>query len=280
MPDDARLLELEWLSEMERGSPKAVGPHLQDCPERRLAVHLYSMGYATDPAAPPPGAAGRQHPLAVKEHFEETKWAGIRNASAGYVVSLAITHAGAVRRAELEQQLKTGRIKEPMGLVWDGRHFRQDTRIALLDASPERPLAVAYLDLNDVKAFNEKGHATGDLAIKQYLEVIADVVADRGDAYRLSGGADEVVILLPRRPRDEALALTRSLLTELGRQTVADLTLRAAAGVIVATSPTESVHDLKFRADSEQQRAKTAARAATGRPSYLAWDGTQLERTS
>jgi hypothetical protein len=52
--------------------------------------------------------------------------------------SLRITHEGAVRRAELEQQLKAGRIKEPMGLVWDGRHFHQDARISLLDAAPER----------------------------------------------------------------------------------------------------------------------------------------------
>lgn len=181
-----------------------------------------------------------------------------------------------MRRAELEQQLKTGRIKEPMGLIWDGRHFRQDTRIALLDASSESPLAVAYLDLNDVKAFNERSHGTGDDAIRRYLEIIADIAADRGDAYRLSGGADEVVILLPRLELERGLAIVRTLLAALGRERIAGSSLRAAAGVVVA-SAAETVDDLKQRADAEQGRAKAASRKIEGRPSVLAWQLVQLE---
>jgi GGDEF domain-containing protein len=180
---------------------------------------------------------------------------------------------GAVRRAELEQQLKSGRIKEPIGLIWDGRHFRQDARIALLDASPERPLAVVYFDLNDVSVWNSISHDTGTAAITRYLEILADLTPEKGDAYRLSGGADEVVVLLPRTDLETAFEWTRRVLLALARETVADLTLRAAAGVVFATDPGEVVDALKARADAEQSRAKMASRAGEGRPSFIAWAG-------
>lgn len=170
-----------------------------------------------------------------------------------------------------------------MGLVWHGRHFHRDTRIALLDAAPERQLAVAYLDLNDVRAFNAIGHAAGDDAIRRYLEVIAELTFDRGDAsfdradaYRLSGGADEVVILLPRLRLEAAVDFIRKVLVALGREVVHDLTLRAAAGVVLATDPAESVNALKERADTEQARAKRLAREGA-RPSVLAWPDGHLE---
>lgn len=211
-----------------------------------------------------------------KRKVEREQWESIHSVIVGQSVRLTISHRGAVRRAELEQQLKAGRIKEPMGLVWDGRHFRQDTRIALLDASVEQPLVVAYLDLNDVKRFNERGHDVGDAAIRRYLEIVADLSYDRGDAYRLSGGADEVVILLPKFQLQDALAFVSRLLEILGRERVAAWSLRAAAGVVVA-NPGDSVDALKKRADGEQGRAKEASKATAERPSVLAWEPGHLK---
>lgn len=180
------------------------------------------------------------------------------------------------RCGALEQQLQTGRIKESMQLIWDGRHFRQDARIALLDVASERPLAVAYFDLNDVKVFNAKSHATGDAAIRRYLELIADIAADRGDAYRLSGGADEVVILLPGLDLDGGLRTVRTFLNALGRERIEGYSLRAAAGLVVVTAA-EAVDELKNRADLEQQRAKARSREIADRPSVLAWPPDNLE---
>lgn len=270
MPDDARLLELAWLAALET-APTTYGPYTEACPERRLVIHLLARGFADSQHTP--SAIGQVDVGFYEDYHRTTRWNLIEQARCGYAMHLCITHAGAVRRAELEQQLKTGRIKEPMGLIWDGRHFRQDTRIALLDASPERPLGVVYLDLNDVKAFNEKGHEIGDAAIRRYLEVVADLSYDRGDAYRLSGGADEVVVLLPRTIENEAVAWTRKLLDALGREVVADLTLRVAAGVVIATNPGEPVDALKHRADEQQLRAKSDSRKDQNRPSRVAWAG-------
>jgi GGDEF domain-containing protein len=162
-----------------------------------------------------------------------------------------------------------------MGLIWDGRHFRRDTRIALLDVTSEYPLVVAFLDLNDVKkVFNAKSRETDDAAIRRYLELVADVAADRGDAYRLSGGADEVVILLPRLDLERGLQIVRSLLRALGREEVAGYSLRAAAGVVAAA---ENVDELRARVDLEQERAKAESLRIDGRPSVLAWPSDKLE---
>lgn len=270
MPDDARLLELTWLSRLEqgRGLP-SVGPG--DSRELRLLTYLGDRGYIHQVIGDPARDVRYSSAASLGTVDGSQRDQFMRGTSIG------ITHAGAVRRAELEQQLKFGRIKEPMGLVWDGRHFRQDTRIALLDSSVERPLAAAYLDLNDVKAFNAVNHDTGDAAIRRYLEIVAELTYDRGDAYRLSGGADEVILLLPRLQLDPALAFVRKLLAALGRERVAELSLRAAAGVVVTTDPGESVDALKARADAEQGRAKAASRPLDGRSSVLAWGPDHLE---
>jgi GGDEF domain-containing protein len=163
-----------------------------------------------------------------------------------------------------------------MGLIWDGRHFSRDARIALLDVASERPLIVAYLDLNDVKVFNGVDHATGDAAIRRYLELIADIAAERGEAYRLSGGADEVVIFMPRFDLERGLQTVRTLFNALGRERIAGQSLRAAAGVVLVTAP-EGVNELKHRADLEQQRAKLKSRELDGRPSVMAWPPDGLE---
>jgi diguanylate cyclase (GGDEF)-like protein len=269
--DDARVLELRWLTELER-KPTKLGPFPADTPERRLAIHLLAEGFVDSTG----GAASVPVHTSVLFNLQEHRELALRQLVQGQEISLVITHAGAVRRAELEQQLQSGRIKEPMGLIWDGRHFRRDTSITLLDVTSEHPLVVVYLDLNDVKAFNDKGHAFGDDAIRRYLELVADIAADRSDAYRLSGGADEVVILLPRLNLERGLQTVRSLLNALGRERIEGCSLRAAAGVVVATAD-EDVGALKERADREQGRAKTESRRRDGRPSVLAWPQAELE---
>jgi GGDEF domain-containing protein len=262
--DDARVLELSWLTELERNGGKVIGPLTPDSREHRLAIHLLAEGFVQ-----PRFGSNIDVYTNLQHLLENQRWDAVRDIFLGTQVPLVITHAGAVRRAELEQQLQTGRIKEPMGLIWDGRHFRRDTRIALLDVARERPLVVVYLDLNDMKVFNNKGHATGDAAIQRYLELVADIAADRGDAYRLSGGADEVVILLPLLDLERGLQTVRSLLSALGRERVDGYSLRAAAGVVVVTDA-ENADELKERADREQACAKAASRSIDGHPSVLA----------
>lgn len=92
MLEDARLLELQWLTEFELGHRTQTRPYTNQTRVGNVIEHLMTNRYIT-----------------LKDGTTDT-----------YV----ITHAGAVHRAELEQQLKANRIKEPMELLWDGRHFQ------------------------------------------------------------------------------------------------------------------------------------------------------------
>lgn len=281
MTTDARIRELELLDQLERAA-KDSDPFAGDSPERRLVVHLLAEGYVNDashvhlPSGLPVMSGDTNY---YRRAVETKQWEDIANIMSGsQSVRLVLSHRGAVRRAELEQALKTGRIKDSTGIVWDGRHFRQDCRIALLDAAPERPLAVIFLDLNELKKINDEiSHAKGDEAIRRYLETIADLNRD-GDAYRKSGGADEVIILLPRTSLEDAVNLTRGILRNLGNHQVANMTLRACAGLIIADRPDEAPAAVEHRADLEQKRAKEASKADPARPSFLAWGGPSLER--
>lgn len=106
---------------------------------------------------------------------------------------------------------------------------------------------------------------------------MAELSYSRGEAYRLSGGADEILILLPGFHVGAALNLVRKLLATLGRAQVEGLSLRAAAGVVVATDPAERADALIDRGDLEQRRAKVASKANEDRPSVLAWGPDHLE---
>src|SRR5205807_2245049 len=100
---------------------------------------------------------------------------------------------------------RSGREREPFGILWDARHWEQDLQIAILDVCASSPLAVAYLDMNGLKLINDThGHDAGDLALKAYFQVVASTLGDNGQAYRLSCGADEVLVVLPHHDEQSA----------------------------------------------------------------------------
>src|SRR5206468_7581159 len=70
--------------------------------------------------------------------------------------------------------------------------------------SEQTPVAVAYLDLNGLKAINDtRGHDAGDIVLKAYFQDASTALADRGDGYCLGG--DEVGLIMPRCSREEAI---------------------------------------------------------------------------
>jgi hypothetical protein len=93
MPDDARLMELTWLSEIEKAA-RSYGPFSGDSPEERLAIYLLAEGYA-ESTAPPPTSSGHNFALGtVADPDAKARWQAIERARSGFVVILRITHAG------------------------------------------------------------------------------------------------------------------------------------------------------------------------------------------
>src|SRR5262249_49093219 len=121
------------------------------------------------------------------------------------------------------------------------------------------------------------GHDAGDLALKTYFQAIASVLSDRGQAYRLSGGADEVLVVLPNHNEQAAVQIIRlaciKLMSERLWPTDPNSLLSIAAGVITSTVSTASPAQLRANADKEQERAKDRSKETTPRPSVIAIKG-------
>jgi diguanylate cyclase (GGDEF)-like protein len=191
---------------------------------------------------------------------------------------LRLTHAGRVRLSELKQALRTGREREPFGILWDVRHWQQDVQIAILDSREGAPLALAYLDMNGLKQVNDTyGHDAGDLALRAYFQAVASVLGDRGQAYRHSGGGDEMLVVLPNHDAEAAVRLLRLACTKLMGErlepTGAGSLLSISVGVTTTSDPSASPTELRSVADKVQYRAKVRSREATPRPSVIAIDG-------
>ncbi len=200
----------------------------------------------------------------------------------GQEVSLEIGHPGRVRLAELQDQLKATRIREPFNILFDGRYVERDLAVAILNSRPEAPVSLAYLDMNGLKAFNEDGdHATGDIAIKAFFNAVDKAVAGLGDAYRKGG--DEVVVIMPETPLETARQRLRGALKALDTEVVSvngePRKLSSACGLLSVNSPQAQAEAELQRADHLQKQAKKASKLDDGsRCSALSVQGGNVER--
>jgi diguanylate cyclase (GGDEF)-like protein len=196
---------------------------------------------------------------------------------AGAGVDLRLAHRGRVRISELRDALRTGRIRDPMGILFDGRHADRALRIAVIDAGPERPLTVAYLDLNGMKEANDTlGHAAGDVLVRAYLSAVDAGVEDMGEAFRIGG--DEVLVILPgqdlaageRVVRRAHRLFASERLTHNGKELPAR---SLCAGLVEVRDPVKVASEVRDNADAEMLRAKSESKKVPGgtpRPSLLA----------
>lgn len=276
---DARLEEIALLSEVERANQFELTP----CPgpERDLVVFLVARRYVNDLNVE------WQHPVNLvtalpgESQLERLLHAAhigtMSRVLGGEKVTLQLTHLGRVRLAELRQAVQTGRIREEFNILWDGRHFETDARLALLDVRDEHPLAAAFLDMNGLKEINDTyGHAAGSAAIRAYFYAVVTVLQQRGEAYRKGG--DEVLVLLPSTPSEDARAIVKKICLLLMRERVRHgetslPQLSISAGIVATKEYSLGVAELYRRSDEAMYRAKEKSKEATPRPSCIAiWD--------
>lgn len=276
MNSDARLSELEMLSRIERQGALSVGP-LKGA-ERDLVAFLASRGYVNDLNIP------WQHGRAVggglpgeselERRLQQWRLDTLSQILGGHPVVLQITHAGRVRIAELNEAFRSARIREPFGILWDGRHFEPDLRIRLLNASSDSPLVLVYMDLNGMKNMNDtQGHDAGDLVLRAYFNALSTALADRAEAYRLGG--DEAGIILSTFSKEDALAVVKNVcllfMGEHLRYRDSNLPrVSIAAGMVMTSNPSHLVPELRKSADTQMYRAKGFTKTKTPRPSSLA----------
>lgn len=110
-----------------------------------------------------------------------------------------------------------------------------------------------------------------------YFQAVTSVLGDGGQAYRLSGGADEVMVVLPNRDEQAAVQIVQLACTKLMNErlwpTDPTALLSIAVGVIAITDPTTSPTRLRSAADEEQKKAKLRCKQAVPPPSVIAIKG-------
>ncbi len=161
----------------------------------------------------------------------------------------------------LYSQARLDALLDPISGLGNHRAFQEELHRQIEDAGRnEHPLALAIVDLDDLKRVNdEHGHAGGDqlLASTGRLLVAASRAADR--AFRVGG--DEFALILPHAGADDAHAIIRRVLSSaLSGETTNGRPFSFSAGVSAYPSPSQDGRRLLRNADAALYWAKRHGR--------------------
>ena len=112
---------------------------------------------------------------------------------------------------------RTDSLTDALTGLANRRRLGEDLGAEAQMSDPDDPLLVVFYDLDGFKQYNDTfGHLAGDALLARLGRRLADVVDDRGRAYRLGG--DEFCTLLRCRPEDRQtlIAATVEALSEQG----------------------------------------------------------------
>lgn len=274
---DARLEELKLLAELDHRGGVPLQP--KEGPERDMVFFLVYERFVTSfnlpwKATSTDSISGLPGESELERHLHECWVKSVSDVLEGRsTVRLELTHKGRVRLSELRQALTTGRIREPLGILWDGRHLETGLQMAILDASETSPLSIGYLDMNGLKQINDSmGHDAGSMAVRVYFQAVSTVLADKGEGYRVGG--DEVIAILPSQGSEKAkemfdkvcrLAMGEEM--RFAGQTVPPVSI--SVGVATTTDPKKKFGELRKEADKALYRAKERAHQSKPRPSVI-----------
>jgi diguanylate cyclase (GGDEF)-like protein len=129
-----------------------------------------------------------------------------------------------------------------------------------------RPLSLAMLDLDRFKQLNDThGHLAGDTALREAARAASSLVRD--DECLARYGGEELALVLPEAPVDEALAAVERVRAAIGACAVpfggVVLRITASAGVATLAPSMSTPAELVAAADAALYRAKDDGRDRT-----------------
>jgi diguanylate cyclase (GGDEF)-like protein len=175
---------------------------------------------------------------------------------------------GAAQRDWLRRERALSRTDGLTGLL-NGRGFYEAAAVELARSSRYRhPLTIAYVDLDDFKAVNDRfGHARGDAVLVAVARALRRACRSTDLVGRLGG--DEFVVLFPetgREAAEAALVKLRSRVQDAGSQDGATVTA-SVGSVSFAQAPTD-VEVLVHEADTAMYAVKASGKNALRCLSY------------
>jgi diguanylate cyclase (GGDEF)-like protein len=254
---DPRLAEIEFLAAVER-QPLLYVPAQE--PWKRLGLSKTAMEqmlfemlaeqFLNGPALALAG--GTSDPKFAVANLVNNDLASLCR---GGSLHLQITHRGRVHLFRRRDELRADRGRDQFGILFDRRAWDRELAVQLIFATDSEPLALLFLDLDHFKDVNDgMGHAEGDRVLKRYMEIARDVVADRGDAYRVGG--DELTVCLPKTSLQDATAIAERIRTVVEAEFRSDkVPVTASIGVAAFRSRVEPTAAVKL-ADEAMYTAK------------------------
>ncbi len=169
-------------------------------------------------------------------------------------------------KAELEEkQTELTRLAntDPMTGLWNRRRFLSLGEEAIENAAVDNTLWVLMMDIDHFKRINDTyGHAAGDVAIRDFANLIQQKVGDRGFVGRMGG--EEFAAILTNCPVDEAYRIAeriRKSTTQMQTESESEMfRFTTSMGVAAWSIGETSIEPALDRADRALYSAKSYGR--------------------
>jgi len=168
-------------------------------------------------------------------------------------------------RKQLEQELRLQSQTDELTGIHNRRFFMESLKREIAGARRSgRHFVLAIVDIDFFKSINDQyGHHCGDLALKQFTDILSSVVRKADLLGRIGG--EEFALLLKNTELRQALGMVQRLLEQL-RQTPIILDndipvcLTASIGLTEWRVQDKGIDELLIRADTALYRAKEKGR--------------------
>lgn len=175
---------------------------------------------------------------------------------------LAAQAAVALERNELYRQKEHLALTDPMiPELYNYRWFKQVLAKAVAEGGVDKPVSLAFLDLDHFKWVNDTfGHLTGDHVLREVVRLARHAVRQQDVLARYAG--DEFVLLLTHTSEAEALEVVERVALAVESHRFAELgsPLTVSCGVASFPGDAETEEQLLALADARMYLQKSARR--------------------